>query len=195
MKRSLCLAAAGLSTLGLASCATIVDAPAGPYKVSSGYTVTLGREWSDMSKLAIGTPKVHMLTVDGPLLNRLYVIDGLAPGEYIVKATNKESATPTYRSGMAPTELVEFVRDSVSALSFQRVTTSGLKPVKFGDVDGIRMSISGETQDGLEYKGLAQFAEVKGKLYVVLYIAPAEHYYGATLSEAEGVMASAHVGG
>jgi hypothetical protein len=186
------LAVAGALTLGLAGCATIASAPAGDYKVASGYTVTLGRQWSDLSSTIVGRPKnVRLLSIDGIFLDRLYLVDGLKPGEFIVKAASKDKPTPTYRSGMAPTELVEFVADSTAALDYQRVETSHLRPVNFGGTDGIRFDIAAQTNEGLDIAGQAIVAERAGKLYVTLYLAPKEHYYDAYLPEVEKVFSSA----
>ena len=194
MKSSLLKVSVVLLALALSACATVVSAPAGPYKVASGYTVDLGRQWSDMSGAVLNRgKKVRMLSIDGPLLNRLYLVDGLAPGEFIVKPVSKQQPTPTYRSGMSPTELVEFVADSAAALDYQRVETSGLRPVSFAGGDGIRFDVAAQTSGGLEMAGTALVAERDGKLYVNLYMAPKEHYYGVYLPEVEKVMGSAQV--
>ncbi|MFL5294819.1 MAG: hypothetical protein ACJ798_00415 [Phenylobacterium sp.] len=174
----------------------MTSAPAGAFKVgTTGYQVTLGQEWSDVSQIMNGRPKnVRLLSLDGPALNRLYLSDGLAPGEFLVKPTAKEKPTPTYQKGMSPTELVEFVADSVSALDYQRVETGGLRPTKFAGSQALRFDIKGKTREGLEVAGTAAVAESGGKLYVILYLAPQEHYFQATLPEIEGVMKSASLG-
>jgi hypothetical protein len=188
-------AIAAAFALTLAACATVVSAPAGAYKLGDAYQVTLGHEWSDASGVMFGRPKhVRLLTTDGPLLNRLYLVDGLAPGDFMVRPAAKERPTPTYRTGMAPTELVELVADSVSALDYQRVETANLRPGKFAGADGLRFDISAATKEGLEMAGTAEVAEVDGKLYVILYVAPKEHYFGAGLGEIEQIMASARRG-
>lgn len=191
MKTLLRAAALGGLALALTACATVTSAPAGAYTVGTDYQVTLGREWSDISNIMTARPKnVHLLSVDGPLLNRLYLTNGLEPGAFMVKPAAKERPTPIYRKGMAPTELVEFIADSVSALGYSRVETAGLRPVKFAAADALRFDISGQTQEGLDIAGTAEAAEIDGKLYVVLYLAPKEHYFAAGLPEVEQIMAS-----
>jgi hypothetical protein len=195
MTRILRHAAAAAVLLLATACATVTSAPAGAFKVGEGYQVMLGREWSDVSQIMNGRPKnVRLLSVDGPMLNRLYLSDGLAPGEFLVRPTAKEKPTPTYHKGMAPTELVEFVADSVSALDYQRVETTGLRPMKLAGADGLRFDIKAKTREGLEISGAAAVADIGGKLYVVLYLAPQEHYFQATLPEVEAVMTSARRG-
>ncbi len=177
----------------IAACASIADAPVGAFKVGeSGYHVTLGREWADISQIMVARPKnVRLLSLDGPLLNRLYLSDGLTSGQFLVKPLAKDKPTPTYQKGMSPTELVEFVSDSVAALDYQRVETAGLRPVKLVGAEGLRFDLKAKTREGLEIAGTAAVAESGGKLYVILYLAPAEHYYKATLGDVEGVISSA----
>lgn len=188
-------ALAGLSLL-LSACATISAAPAGPYQVGDSMTVTLGHAWNDASHAIVGAPRrVRMLTVDGPLLDRLYITSGLKPDEWMVKPAARERPTPLYRSNMSPTELVEFVADSVSALDYQRVETSALRPAKMGDTDGLRFDIKSLTEEGLEMSGSALVAERAGRLYVILYLAPSEHYFAAGRAEVESIMNSARFRG
>lgn len=185
----------GAAALILAACATVSSAPVGAYEVGSDYRVTLGHEWSNISAIMPGrSKKVHLLSVDGPLLNRLYLTDGLTPGEYMLKPARKERPTPTYKANMAPTELVEFVADSVAALDYQRVETANLRPTKFGDASGIRFDLTAQTAEGLDMAGTATVAESGGRLYVILYVAPKEHYFAAGLPEVEQIMASARRG-
>jgi len=188
-------AAAAAALLALAACATVTSAPAGPY-AAGGHQVTLGRQWSDMSAVIPGRPKnVRILSIDGPLLNRLYIADGLRSGEFLVKPMAKERPTPVWRSGMSPNEQVEFIADSVAALDYQRVETSGLRPAKVGAVDGMRLDISAKTAEGLEISGLAQVVESGDRLYLILFLAPGEHYFAASKAEVEAIMASAKIGG
>ena len=177
--------------LALSGCATIQTAPTGAYAVGTSYHVKLGQTWSDVSQAMTGaSPKVKVLTLDGPMLNRLYLSDGLTRGEYLIKPARSDHATPPYREGMAPKELVEFVADSVSAQGFERVETQNLRPAKFRDADVIRFDLNAVTQAELEMQGTAQVAEISGKLYVLLYLAPREHYFAASLAEVESIFAS-----
>ena len=186
------LAAGGL--LALAACSSISAVPPGPMKVG-GAQVTLGREWSDVSPiLAGGVKKVKVLSIDGPLLNRLYVTDGLAVGEAFIKSPMKEKPTPKLRAGMNSAERMEFVADSIAAMGYQRVQTAKPRPARFGDQTAVRFDIAARTDDGLDVMGTALAAEVGGRSYFVLYLAPAEHYFQAALPEVEQVMASARPG-
>ncbi|HEX7884665.1 MAG TPA: hypothetical protein VF474_01695 [Phenylobacterium sp.] len=177
--------------LGLAACQSIPAVPAGPMTLGAA-EVTLGREWSNVSALLPGAnKKVTVLSIDGPLLNRLYVTDGLAVGDSLVKKAAKEKPTPKLRAGMNSSERMEFVADSIAAMGYQRVETTKPRPARFGGEMAVRFDLSARTEDGLEVRGAALAAETGGKSYFVIYMAPGEHYFEASLPEVEAVMASA----
>ncbi len=191
MKRLIVAAALGLAALVLAGCGGATSVPAGAFKVG-GSQVTLGREWSDVSGIMVPRPKkVRLLSIDGPKLNRLYISDGLSAGEHLVRPLRKEQPTPTIRAGMSANERMEFVADSVAAMDFQRVEIVKPRPAKFGEHPALRFDIEAKTKDGLDILGTAEVAEVGSKTYVLIFLAPAEHYYAATLSEVEAIIASA----
>ncbi len=195
MKKSLGAAVALALALTTTGCVAITAAPAGAYTVGAGYAVTLGSAWNDLGVITPTRPaNVRFLSLDGPLLNRLYLTDGLAPGQSLVKPVVKEQPTPTYRAGMSPTELVEFVTDSVAALDYQRVETGTIAPAPFAGGEGLRIDLTAKTKDGLDISGKAALAERGGKLYLILYLAPTEHYYAAHLPEVIAIMDSARLG-
>lgn len=180
-------AALGAAAL-LAGCSPIALAPAGAYKVGAG-TVTLDRPWNDISGLWVGRPeKVRLLSLDGPLLNRLYVTDGLESGDAIVRSPRRETRTPVYADAMSVTEQVEFVGESVTALGYERVATSGVRPVELNGQRAVRFDIEAATGEGLDIRGIGQAAKRDGKLYVAIYLAPAEHYFEAARPSAENAM-------
>lgn len=195
--RTLKLLAVGAAALTLSGCAAIVSAPAGAYNAPGPYQVQLGREWSDMSAAMVAAqPKlVRLLTIDGPLLNRLYIVGPLKPGDAMLKSLTKDKPTPTIRANMTATERMEFVVDNLTYAGLQRVETAKPRPAKFGDSDALRFDFTGKTSDGLNMKGTAEVAEVDGKTYAIIYFAPAEHYFDANLGEVEKVMSSAKLGG
>ncbi|MGH6970296.1 MAG: hypothetical protein ACREEQ_01680, partial [Caulobacteraceae bacterium] len=154
------------------------------------------REWSDISGLyGVKLPGVKVLTVDGPLLDRLYLSEGLAPGASLVTSQVKDKPTPIFKSDFTLEDTVQFVADSVAALGYDHVATANLRPAKFGGADAVRFDLAAKTSDGLDISGAGLTALKDGKLYVILFLAPSEHYYGAGLDEVNGVMASVAFGG
>ena len=165
-------AALALVLIGLGGCISIPAVPAGPVALGDNHQVVLARQWSDVSALLPQrSKKVRVLTIDGPLLNRLYLAQGLAPGEGLVTAVSKERPVPVFHADMAPTELVEFVSNSIATIGYQRVETAKLRPAKFGETDALRFDVTAQTDSGLEMMGTAEVAAAGGKLYLVLYLA------------------------
>lgn len=187
MKKALALTAA----LAVGACAT-PKAVTGSYPIGETYSITLGHTWADISGQVLGRPKeVHLLTVDGPLLDRFYVTEGIAPGGFMVKPAKKELPTPTYRTGLSQSELVEFVIDTLAALDYLHPEATNLRPSTFGTAQAVRFDLTAQTKEGLNISGTAQIAESGGKAYVMLYLAPSEHYYTASLPEVETAFKSA----
>jgi hypothetical protein len=181
-----------LAMTGLVGCVSISAVPPGPVALGDSHQVVLARTWSDVSVvMPQRSKKVRVLSIDGPLLNRLYLAQGLVPGEGLITPLSKERPVPAYHADMAPTELVEFVSDSIAAIGYQRVETSKLRPAKFGQTEALRFDVTAQTDTGLEMMGTAEVAVAGGKLYLVLYLAPAEHYYPANLPDVEDIIGSA----
>lgn len=184
-----------LACLALSGCAAISSAPAGPLKVGDA-SVTLGREWSNISAIAPNrSKKVVLLSIDGPALNRLYVSDALAPGDFLVRPASKQQPTPVVRADMSASERIEFVADSVAAMDYQRVQVVRPRPAKFDGRSAVRFDLTALTSDGLEISGTALVAESDGRTHVMIYLAPAEYYFSAYLPEVEQVFASAGAAG
>lgn len=182
--------AAAIGGAFASGCATASLAQ-GSYKAGSAFTVTLARPWSDLSAMLLPRPPgVHMLSIDGPLLNRLYLA-GLAAGQSLVRPTDRDTPRPTFRADMSDGELVEFVTDCVAALEFQAPEASALRPQNFGASPGVRFNLSTRTAEGLEISGTALVARAGDKLNVMLFLAPSEHYYASLLADVEFVFASA----
>ncbi len=170
--------------------------PAGKLTVASPYSVTLDRNWSDVSSLFyVKALKVKILSIDGINLNRLYVSDGLSAADPLMinpmKPDNANSPAPRGKADMSLSEQMEFVAASVTALDYQKVTTLNPKPVTIGDSKGVRFEFTARTTDGLNMHGLAQAVSKGGLSYYIVYIAPEEHYYQASLANATAVMDSA----
>ena len=196
---SLKLALAGMATsLLLAGCVSGPTlAPAGSLAVGDGYSVTLDRNWSDVTgSMGIGkAPKVRVLTVDGVLLERLHVSQGLTSADPLMvsQTTGDTTNSPALRGkgDMSLSEQMEFVAQSVTALDYHKVETANPKPVQVGAVKGVRFELTAVTSEGLNIKGLAQAVSSNGKSYYIVYLAPAEHYYDAYLKNVTAVMDSA----
>jgi hypothetical protein len=175
----------------LPACEVVSLVRPGGVELDGGERLVLATAWSDVTKLLPDTERgVRVLSKDGPWLNRLYLAPRITPGRGLVKPPDDDRTPPAYRTGMTPTELVEFVSDSVAALGYRRVQAGELTPARLGRHDAIRMELKAMDASGLEFSALAQVAEVKGAVYLVLFLAPSEHYFPSARDEVERIMAS-----
>lgn len=188
MRKNLLLAPLLLLIAGCHYYATEVKP--GPYKVGNSYQVTVDESWA---KLDLGAPQglaATVLTLDGPLLNRVYLVDGLESGKPLVKPDDSKKPSPVFRSDLSQDELSEFIADSLSAQDYKNVEVHGLHPQPFGKADGVRFDISAATASGLLISGTALAAMVNGKLDAIIYLAPQEYYHDLRQGLVERMMQS-----
>ncbi|MCA1936959.1 MAG: hypothetical protein LDL37_16060 [Asticcacaulis sp.] len=190
------IAAATLAAALLAGCGGATLAPKGALAVGTGYSVSLSRDWSDISPLYYSrAKKVKILSIDGPGLNRLFVSEGLSAADPLmvhpVKGDNKNAPAPRGKANMSYPEQIEFVTNALAALDYQKVEASAPKPVDLNGQRAVRFDITAKTAEGLNVRGVAQAASKGGLGYYIVYIAPAEHYYDASLKDVLATMDSA----
>lgn len=124
--------------------------------------------------------RAEMWTIDGIPLNRFLIIARVKPNEHVYLSSKENKSRPDgpwYRPGMRPDEIRDIIVDALRSGGWTRVSTSNLRPVKFGTVDGLRFEITMTSDSGLIYKGEFGAAEHQGKLTHFSWTAPAEHYY------------------
>ncbi|ESQ80623.1 hypothetical protein [Asticcacaulis sp. YBE204] len=180
----------------LVACGGPTLAPKGALTVGTGYSVHLSRDWSDVSNLYyLRAKKVKVLSIDAPGLNRLFVSEGLSAADPLMvsptKGDNKNAPAPRGKANMSFQEQIEFVTTSLSTLEYQKIETSAPKPVDLNGTRAVRFELTAKTSEGLNVKGVAQAASKGGLGYYIVYIAPAEHYYDASLKDAISTMDSA----
>lgn len=181
----------GAAGAALSGCATSSLVPQGSYTANGAFRVTLQRPWSDLTNYMMPRPPgVRLLSIDGPMLNRLYLAT-IDPGGSLVRPRDRDTPRPTYRADMGDTEIVEFIVDCV-AVEFQSPESSALRPQSFGALPGVRFDLSSRTEAGLDIAGTALAARgANDKLNAMLYLAPCEHYYAQLLPDVEAAFASA----
>jgi hypothetical protein len=181
--------AAALGGAVAAGCASSGQV-SGTYLRAGSFNVTFARPWSDITfMLPNRPPNLRMLSVDGPLLNRLYLGD-LLQGESLFRPRDRDTPRPTYRTDMSDTEMVEFVIDCV-AVEYQAPEASALRPQTLAGQPGVRFDFATRTAEGLNMSGTAVVARTGDRMNLMIFLAPSEHYYGAMLAEVEALMASA----
>ncbi len=185
---------AALALLSFSACAGSISAVSGPVEIGNAYTVTLEREWNLIRDSYDGRrTRGDRLTQDGPALNIIYLVGGLKDGQYILKPARKEFPTPIFRSDMSELERIEFVTDTLAAYGYEQVETLNVRPETFGNAEGVTMSLSAVTTNGLRLKGDVLMTSQGETLNYMVFIAPEAHYYDAYASEVLKIFSSARL--
>lgn len=179
MSRSLlrCLALAFV-VLVLASCS---GGPGGRLQVAGTATVFDMQVQTELDWARVRIPRREIWTIDGTPLNQLTIVSGIKPKEHVFLEARQRKGRPDgpwFRAGMRPDEVRDIILDALRGGGWADVEPEALRPARFGDVPGLRFDFSLANQRGLAYRGLAAAAERNGRLTVLVWMAPTEHYYG-----------------
>ncbi|HZH43971.1 MAG TPA: hypothetical protein VEY50_07830 [Lysobacter sp.] len=132
-------------------------------------------------------------TIDGTPLNRLAIFSGVRPGEHVFLLGRERRSRPDgpwYRAGMRLDELQALVVDGLRDQHWVGIQTDNLRPHRFGNVDGLRFDLELTNPSGLIYRGTAAVAERNGRLTVLLWMAPREHYHGRDVAAVDAMLDS-----
>jgi hypothetical protein len=157
----------------------------------SALRVTPGEDWNRAAHKP--NRKSEMWSLDGPSLNELTFVAGLAPGETL--DDDADSPLPQMGSDMQPSDIPEFFassqRLSLGTSTF-RITVA--EPTEFAGNPGVRFAFAftagGST---LARRGIAKATIVDNKLYLISFVAPAAYYFDRDAHKAEVIMDSAHL--
>jgi len=133
--------------------------------------------------------RMEQWTIDGSPLNQLTIIDRVKDGEHVFLGSKERRSRPDgpwFHPGMRPDEVRDIIVDGLTGAGWVNVETDRLRPEAFGDVPGLRFELALANGSGLLYRGMAAAAERDGRLTVLVWFAPTEHYYGR---DAEAVSA------
>ena len=168
-------------------------APARTPVAHSMLSVMMGAGWNRWSKHPIKTEELWSL--DGPLLNQIVFLGGVADGQPIAREANrKREPLPRFAAAMRATDIAELLerttRITEAAPDF---TTDAVVPTTFAGRPGFRLRYR-YTVGELVRRGEARGAVIDGRLYLITYSAPALHYFDTDLPRATAIMDSAQVG-
>jgi len=185
------LAAAALL---LAGCATPAYTNIGAEQtvlVTDGISVSPQIQWGKANMTGFnGT----LWTVDGAGLDALLFFVG-SPGRPLIESQASKGDTHVYQSSMLPDDVMELLAANFQKIGFQQVKTSSLRPSAFGGAIGFRFDISYTTTIGLEMKGMALACQRNGRLDLIVFLAPAEYYFGHYAPAVDRLFASVQVAG
>jgi len=171
------LAGLGLGVF-LSSCSTV----SGTSKLVSPGQNRAGHLYlqSEMEWTRGATSRYQMWTMDGELLNLLYLIPTVREGDYIFlgqRESKRRPDAPYYHRGMREDEIRDLVDDGLLRAGFVGVDATNLRPDDFGGREGLRFEVSMTTSEGLAYQGMVAAFEHEDGLALVIFIAPSEYYF------------------
>jgi hypothetical protein len=138
----------------------------------------------------VHAPRQEQWTIDGAPLNQLMILSRIKPREHVFLSAKERTWRPDgpwFRAGMRPDEVRDIVLDGLRGAGWANVEGRDLRPVRWGDTPGLRFELDLDNPTGLVYRGMVTAAERDGRLTLLVWMAPAEHYYGRD-AEAVGRM-------
>lgn len=177
-----------LLALCLAGCGSPLVRPHEPVQLKS-FSVTSPIAWSQFT---IGRERIW--TLDGPLLNRVWMIDGVKPGEQVFLDSRplgrRKGEGAIFRAGISDLEAVELIADGLRESGVDQLEIRRVQPFNFGSHAGFRFDFDFASRRGLAYRGIG-VGEIGGDtLSFVLYFAPAEFYFERDRASVEQLIGS-----
>jgi len=193
MLRKIALGAAMCALLaGCAEKYTLVPAAATPV-ARNAMTVTPSVAWNRIPRSPSDIAEEENWTANGPLLDTISFVGGLADGRPVVKQRRRASQqVPVFRGDMSPQDLVSMlesyhrIRDEVTLFE-----TTGVQPTTFLGSPGTRFDYQYVGADQLRRRGRAVMAIVEGRLYMIVLTAARSHYFDAALPELDRMTSGA----
>ena len=147
----------------------------GPQRIGSRLSMDSELDWTRFSG-----PRYQLWTIDGELLNRLYLIPGVREREYIFlggRQTRRRPDGAFYHPGARPDEIRDLIVDGLAAAGAVNIRTENLRPATFGAHEGVRFEMRLANEQGLEYQAMAAAFEHDWQLALAIFMAPSEYYY------------------
>lgn len=147
----------------------------GPNTAGSRLSIDSDMEWTRFSG-----SRYQVWTMDGELLNRLYLIPAVREGEHVFLVSRQSRRRPDgafFHSGARADEIRDLIVDGLAAAGAINVRVENLRPATFGEHEGVRFEIRLTNEEGLEYQAMAAAFEHDRTLALALFIATSEYYY------------------
>jgi hypothetical protein len=168
----------------LSGCVAVMTAaPPGPLQTEAKFTVDLQNNWTRIPSDQNLSTSGSMLTRHGTALERVDILT-VKPGNSIVRAQSTDDA-PRFRANMSELELVELVTASLNKMGFVDIKTENVRSSPLAGAPGVRFGLTGRYSSGLNCKGDVALAVSGGELNVIMFLAPASHYYAASAGEVD----------
>ncbi len=148
------------------------------------YTVDPQIPWSSTSD-----GKMEIWTVDGPSLQAIRFVKGLEDDEVLFEGSDEEKR-PKFRKNMTPSEIMEFVVDSLTLVGAQKIEATNLRPEEFGNVQGFRFEMTFVSNEGLEEQGFVVGAVMNERLHLIIYTGTKAYYFPKYRDDVERIIRS-----
>ena len=181
------LAAAGF--LLLAACAQgVTHAPPGLFQPEAGFAIMLSGDWSYVPEHLNPYCRGGFITRDGVTLNRVHFVT-LRPGDSLLRG-DRDAEIPRYRDGLTDEEKVAFITASLEGMGYGSLKLVEQHARELDGAPGARIAFTARQETGLDIRGEAALAERAGRLHLIIYLAPAIHYYDRDADAVDKLMNS-----
>ncbi|MEP4378830.1 MAG: hypothetical protein ABJ215_00980 [Alphaproteobacteria bacterium] len=184
--RSLGLAATAL--LALTACQTFNLAESGKsVQLANAYSITPARDWN-----LLENGKVQIWTIDGPILQRMRVFNGIEDGKPLFEAlsADKDKKPPVFEASMTPIEIRDMFVATIARIDQFNLETGELRPETVADGSGARFEYSYTDKNGVDKRGFVLATTRNDRLYLFDYEAVSLYYYDRYLDDAEQLLKS-----
>lgn len=157
-------------------------------------TVVPGQGWNMTTVRP--SKKSETWSFDGPILNQVEFVAGVANGEPLAKERDKKrQPLPKFGSAMLAPDVAQAYEQTQRILTGSPdFSIDSMEPASFAGHPGFRFAYHFTKPDEeLTRRGEVRGAIVGGKLYMISYTAAALHYFDAHLAKAQAIMESARL--
>jgi hypothetical protein len=154
-----------------------------------GISVSPQIEWGQANMAGFrGT----LWTVDGTGLDALLFFVAQT-GRPLIERPSGETDRHVYQASMLPEDVMELTAANFEKVGYLQVKTSNLRPAAFGSAKGFRFEMTFTNKAGLQMNGMALACQRDGKLDMIVFVAPAEYYFGHYAPVVEKIFNSVQV--
>ena len=135
-------------------------------------------------------------TENGPALDSLVFIGGLADGQAIAKQRRKDDQqVPVFHATMTPPEITSMIESYYRVREGARLfQTDGIAPATLFGKPALRFDYNYVGADDVRRRGRSVAAIVDGKLYLLSLEGAASHYFESAALQFDSIVASASLG-
>ncbi|MBM3569663.1 MAG: hypothetical protein FJX46_13030 [Alphaproteobacteria bacterium] len=188
---------AAILSLGLlAGCTAYEAIPGQPQAIGNGLSVVGEPEFNRRTGAIGRRAEFQQWTADGFELNALHLYGGIGEGETLSPVADRDNRRelPVFRANSNLAEAAEFVQASIAKLGGTAlIEARDIRPIAFGGRDGFRFEFRITLKDEVERDGIAAGAVASGRLYLIFYHAPRQHYFERRKPAVERIIASARL--